>query len=716
MTNLLSNTQIEKVSRTRFTSEPIIYQGQEVNKELLEAITSIPYVKRFGLGTVSFQEGIVFKTMDGYVYRKDKEEEEFEVLVVCQEKTKEFKVYAAPDVNQANILQAVLLTNMDVKYVGIQMEDAYSVVPTVILDETSEGWEQLAQYVLGLQSEFNLLQDNTEVDTTFFNRKRPTVSDDDIEDIIEEYFEDVELEESSEGETVELDIETVGIGSEVDQIEAMQSSISSTLGSVGISSWNVQDDNQVNDQEEEENADDQEVATATNEGDYASLETLQLYDLLKDNGITLQEMVDATGVSMSVLSQYGNRKKMPKKVSTIKKVRNGLISIALRTDFSVVTPPQAQTVSSVQVKQVTQPVKPVQQEEKPKVQKVRLPINEDKVREENPAFFSDLLKRRYLDQFADLTDKVKDRVIRMAKYNRERLVERFGLAIVEDIPSKGKYMGDTLPIKVAISTVLSMRHLAITGPSGCGKSTLVETIAWLFNLPLFKIDGNNSVGQDSYLGQRTFDENGDIAILDGMLIKAMDIGAIFYFDEMNMTRGSSVSKTNGALDKQRKILNELKAETQKADENFRCFVSFNPDYEDTNPVNRATNDRVERLMMDYMDQQHLYTFVRRIGEEFTSYQREVLELQELDREAVNNIVQIAQALQDKNNGLTTEVSSLRNIEAIYEHVAGGVLDLAEATRIVIDKFGDQKSQILDALVEIEALGITDDELEEARAS
>lgn len=706
MTNLLTNTLPEKISRTNNLPKKIIVNGKELNNELLEAVMSVPLVKVFGIGTVTYQEGIMFKTMDGYIYQRDKEDNEFEILVVFDNDAKKFNVFTTPDINPSYILQAVLMVDMDVNFTNIQLKDGFSIVPQVIVDENYENWNELAEYVQMLEANLNLLEDNTEINTTFFNRKKASVSDDDVEDIIEEYFSDAELEEEKE---VDIEVEEV----ETEEEESVKAT-------ANVNKEEVEVEVEVTNDPVEAVSD--EVVTKTTEkpsvvnvGNYEAMETLELYDYLRDNGIGLQEIVDETGVSMSVLSQYGNRKKMPKKSSTINKIRYGLISIANRSDFKPVQTTLVQPMAA-QTKSVQQQIVTPVVQEKPQVQqKLRLPLDENKIRMENPGFFNDLTKRKYLDQF-DLDEKVVDRVVKLAKYNRERLMERYGLVIVEDVPNVGKYMGDTFPIKVAISTVLSMRHLAVTGPSGCGKSTLIETICWLFNLPLYKIDGNNSVGQDSYLGQRTFDENGNITVLDGMLILAMETGGVFYFDEMNMTRGSSVSKTNGALDKQRKILNELKAQKQTADDNFRCFVSYNPDYEDTNPVNKATNDRVERLVMDYMDQEHLYTFVRRIGEDFTEYQRDILGLVELERETVNNIVQIAQLLQDKNNGLTSEVSSLRNIEAIYEHVSGGVLDLAEATRIVVDKFPEQKAQILDALVEVSALNITDEEIEHAKAS
>lgn len=211
------------------------------------------------------------------------------------------------------------------------------------------------------------------------------------------------------------------------------------------------------------------------------------------------------------------------------------------------------------------------------------------------------------------------------------------------IPKRPKtlYQDSQGIVKKCIGYINVRRNLLFEGDRGVGKNVLTETLAWLYNRPLYEFSLNSQHDNNSLLGGKTFKEATDeskeealgfakaflgfakkgfglkskdvdekeadlfsrlfkklISYFTGkklifeksVIVEASEYGGILVFDEFNTSLGHVLSLFNSLLDDRRRISIHGYG-TVDAHENFMAIATQNRDYQGTFDNNEATVDR-----------------------------------------------------------------------------------------------------------------------------
>lgn len=183
-------------------------------------------------------------------------------------------------------------------------------------------------------------------------------------------------------------------------------------------------------------------------------------------------------------------------------------------------------------------------------------------------------------------------------------------------------------VKKAVIYVLRRKFLRFVGEKGTGKNNLIETLAWVFQRPLYEVSLNRDFDKLDMVGSKTLSVEGDYAeILEptvvekGLigwmkslvtiikdvsntflrkttkvtfdkeaLIEAMEIGAIINYDEVNTADPALLVMLHSIADSRRTIQVAGYGKVV-ADENFNIILTMNKDYQGTVSLNEATRDR-----------------------------------------------------------------------------------------------------------------------------
>lgn len=164
------------------------------------------------------------------------------------------------------------------------------------------------------------------------------------------------------------------------------------------------------------------------------------------------------------------------------------------------------------------------------------------------------------------------------------------------IPDKPKtlYQDEGTIIKRSIGYVNMRRNLLLEGDRGVGKNVMIETLAWIYNRPLYEFSLNSQHDNTSIFGSKTIntDENGNtvMGFEPEVIVQAGENGGILVLDEFNTSFGHVMSVLNASLDDRRRF-NVPGYKTFIADENFVAIATMNKDYQSTFELNEATQDR-----------------------------------------------------------------------------------------------------------------------------
>lgn len=151
----------------------------------------------------------------------------------------------------------------------------------------------------------------------------------------------------------------------------------------------------------------------------------------------------------------------------------------------------------------------------------------------------------------------------------------------------------------AFSAISNKYNILCSGEKGTGKNVFIETIAWIYQRPLYGISINRETDKYDLIGSKTIDaeiesESGTavnkIKFSKEVLIEAMEVGGIINIDEINFADPGITGLLHSIGDDRRAIeVPGYKYVT--ADNNFAIMATMNLDYQGTQELNEALADR-----------------------------------------------------------------------------------------------------------------------------
>ena len=176
------------------------------------------------------------------------------------------------------------------------------------------------------------------------------------------------------------------------------------------------------------------------------------------------------------------------------------------------------------------------------------------------------------------------------------------------VPKNPKLFNDNFDgIKKSVLALNNQCHILCTGEKGTGKNTLIETIAWVYQRPLYSLAINRETDKIDIIGSKSIDtevQDGQavnkITFSPEVLLEAMENGGIFNVDEINFADPAITGLFHSILDDRR----ELEVPGYKkvvADDNFAIMATMNNNYQGTVELNEALNDRFVPLLFPMND-------------------------------------------------------------------------------------------------------------------
>lgn len=188
-------------------------------------------------------------------------------------------------------------------------------------------------------------------------------------------------------------------------------------------------------------------------------------------------------------------------------------------------------------------------------------------------------------------------------------MKKYDDEIAKRIPSpKTLYKDSAGIVKKTIAYMNVKRNLLFEGDRGVGKNVLTETLAWVFNRPLFEFPMNSQHDNNSMLGSKTFTtevgedgkERTQISFDPDVIVQAGEVGGILVLDEFNTSFGHVMSLLNSYLDDRRR-LQVPGYQTVELDPNTMVIATQNRDYQGTFETNEATIDRFVPIIFPQMN-------------------------------------------------------------------------------------------------------------------
>lgn len=163
---------------------------------------------------------------------------------------------------------------------------------------------------------------------------------------------------------------------------------------------------------------------------------------------------------------------------------------------------------------------------------------------------------------------------------------------------KRKFKDTVGLVKKCIVYLNKGKHLRFIGEKGTGKNVMIETLAWIYQRPLYEMALNSQTDKMDILGSKTFestvDENGKEKTKMGfdkeILVESLEMGGFMNLDEINSADPSVLFLLHPIADDRGRIQVPGYGLVQ-ADKNFGLILSMNQDYIGTSSLNEATRDR-----------------------------------------------------------------------------------------------------------------------------
>lgn len=136
-------------------------------------------------------------------------------------------------------------------------------------------------------------------------------------------------------------------------------------------------------------------------------------------------------------------------------------------------------------------------------------------------------------------------------------------------------------------------HTLAEGAKGCGKTVAVYDFCYNLNLPVMRVSCSDGLNEETFVGYRTRNKDGELVWIDGVLPFCMKNGVQLILDELNAAHASVLIYTHAALDYGTISIPENDHEVVSAHSDFRVWACINPadDYAGVHDLNQATEDR-----------------------------------------------------------------------------------------------------------------------------
>lgn len=178
------------------------------------------------------------------------------------------------------------------------------------------------------------------------------------------------------------------------------------------------------------------------------------------------------------------------------------------------------------------------------------------------------------------------------------------------IPTKPKTMfKDTFgALETGYTAIVNQFHLLCSGEKGTGKNVFVETFAYLFQRPLYSVAINRETDKYDLIGSKTIDvettEDGNVEnkvkFSPEVLLEAMEVGGILNVDEINFA-DPGVTGLLHSIGDDRRAIEVPGYKYVQADDNFVMMATMNLNYQGTNELNEALQDRFVDIMFPNND-------------------------------------------------------------------------------------------------------------------
>ncbi|MCC0727175.1 AAA family ATPase [Clostridioides sp. ZZV14-6045] len=184
--------------------------------------------------------------------------------------------------------------------------------------------------------------------------------------------------------------------------------------------------------------------------------------------------------------------------------------------------------------------------------------------------------------------------------------KKYGKNVSHRIPKENpNYQDNSNNLKIGCSAIRNKCHILCSGEKGTGKNIFVETMAWIFQRPLYSISISKETDKFDLLGAKSVDtkvdENGisksTIVFEPEVLLEAMEQGGIINVDEINFADPGVTALLHSITDHRQSI--EVPGYKQvRAEENFIVIGTMNVGYEGTSDLNEALTDRFVDILFE----------------------------------------------------------------------------------------------------------------------
>lgn len=209
----------------------------------------------------------------------------------------------------------------------------------------------------------------------------------------------------------------------------------------------------------------------------------------------------------------------------------------------------------------------------------------------------------------DQANKLSERVAFMSK---EGMGEKLIRKVLLEMPALDERLQALVPVpknpyvqvsgnNLARSLAYQMCHknVRLVGEKGSGKNTLAETLCWLRNRPMYRLQGSSELDKMDLLGTQTL-ENGNLRFRLSDFLQMLQVGGVVVIDEANTIKPEVAvllhSLTDGA-----KAVDVPGYGRVEMDPEASIILTMNEDYIGTGEMNAATIDRFATIMVNAED-------------------------------------------------------------------------------------------------------------------
>ncbi|HBF2930739.1 AAA family ATPase [Clostridioides difficile] len=235
-------------------------------------------------------------------------------------------------------------------------------------------------------------------------------------------------------------------------------------------------------------------------------------------------------------------------------------------------------------------------------------ITNEALKEENIKIKEKLIKKGFNKTILDeIEDYLLNNNFKIALIQKIfSTYKKYGKNVSHRIPKENpNYQDNSNNLKIGCSAIRNKCHILCSGEKGTGKNIFVETMAWIFQRPLYSISISKETDKFDLLGSKSVDtkvdENGisksTIVFEPEILLEAMEQGGIINVDEINFADPGVTALLHSITDHRQSI--EVPGYKQvRAEENFIVIGTMNVGYEGTSDLNEALSDRFVDILFE----------------------------------------------------------------------------------------------------------------------